>query len=147
MQRHFAGAYVVAAIDLLAGGPLAIFVLLFSPQLFRQPNVHLDDYLAFAAMAVTGTVSVGAAIVTLLHRSVSYGVLRKARISAVVSDLYMLVTGVAMWIIARQRGGDWAGLGLLGALLFIAVGTSLLLLSLLMLRYMRRMRPVSTATL
>ena len=141
MQRHFAGAYVVPAIELLMGGPLAYFGLAYYPELFRQPNQHLDDYLAFTALAVTGTATVVAAIITLLHRGLSYGVMRKARIAAALSDVWMLMSGVGMWVIARQRGGDWAGLGLLGALLFIAVGTPLLLLSVFMLCYMRRMRP------
>lgn len=143
MQRHFAAAYVVAAIELLVGGPLAYFGLTYYPELFRQPNQHLDDYLAFTALAVTGTATVVAAMITLLHRGLSYGVIRKARIAAALSDVWMLLTGVAIWVIARQRGGDWAGLGILGALLLIAIGTPLLSLSLFMLRYMRRMRPAN----
>lgn len=143
MQRHFAAAYVVAAIELLVGGPLAYFGLAYYPELFRQPNQHLDDYLAFTALAVTGTATVAAAIITLLHRGLSYGVMRKARIAAALSDVWMLMSGVGIWIIASHRGGDWKGLGLLGALVIIAVGTPLLLLSLFMLRYMRRMRPAN----
>lgn len=143
MQRHFAAAYVVAAIELLVGGPLAYFGLAYYPELFRQPNQHLDDYLAFTALAITGTATVAAAIITLLHRGLSYGVMRKARIAAALSDVWMLMSGVGIWIIASHRGGDWKGLGLLGALVIIAVGTPLLLLSLFMLRYMRRMRPAN----
>lgn len=71
MQRHFAGAYVVAAIELLVGGPLAYFGLGYYPELFRQPNQHLDDYLAFTTLAVTGTAAVVAAIITVLHRGLS----------------------------------------------------------------------------
>ena len=141
MQRHFASAYVLAAMDLLIGCPLALFGLRFFPELFRHPSPsdHLDDYLGLAAMAVTGTATVLAAAVTMLHSRVSYGVIRTARIGAAVSDVWMLLTGVSMWVISRQRGGDWAGLGVLGALLFLAVGTPLLALSLITLRYIRRM--------
>jgi hypothetical protein len=143
MQRHYAGAYVLAAIELLIGGPLAYLGWRFFPELVRHPSSsnHFDDYLAFAALAVTGTATVVAAVVVTFHSRLSYGVIRSARIGAVFSDVWMLLTGVGMWVIARQRGGDWVGLGILGALLFIAVGTPLLLLSLFTLRYIRRMRP------
>ena len=141
MQRHFAGAYVVAVIELLVGAPLAYFGLAYYPELFRQSNQHLDDYLAFTAMAVTGTVTVVAAIIALLHRGLSYVLMRNARIAAALSDVWMPVSGVGIWIIASRRGGDWPGLGVLGALLFLAIGTPLLLLSIFMLRYIRRMRP------
>jgi hypothetical protein len=106
----------------------------------------MDDYLAFVAMALTGTTTVAVGVVTLLHFMLSYGVIRKAQIAAAASDVWMLSTGVAMWVIARHRGGDWAGLGILGAWLVIAVGTLLLVLSLIALRYMRRMRPGNNST-
>ena len=141
MQRHFASAYVLAAMELLIGCPLALFGLRFFSELFRHPSPsdHLDDYLGLAAMAVTETATVLAAAVTLLHSRVSYGVIRTVRIGAAVADVWMLLTGVSMWVISRQRGGDWAGLGVLDALLFFVVGTPLLVLSLIALRYIRRM--------
>jgi hypothetical protein len=141
MQRHFAVAYILAVIELLIGCSLAFAGLRFFPELFRHPSpsTHLDDYLALAALAVTGTATVLAAAVTIFHGRVSYGVIRTARIGAAVSDVWMLLTGVGMWVISRRRGGDWAGLGVLGALLFFAVGTPLLVLSLITLRYIRRM--------
>ena len=60
---------------------------------------------------------------------------------AALLDVWMLLTGVGMWVIARQRGVDWAGYAILAAFLFIAVGAIFLELSLVTLRYIRRMRP------
>jgi hypothetical protein len=142
MQRHFAGTYILASMELLIGCPLAFAGLRFLPELFRHPSPsdHLDDYLAFSAMAVIGTITVLGATVTILQSLLSNGVIRTARIAVAVSDICMILTGVSMWLISRQRGGDWAGLGVLGALLFIAVGTLLLALSLISLRYIPRMQ-------
>lgn len=139
MQRHFAGAYDLAAIEFLIGSPLAYLSWPFLPELSRQPSVHLDDYFAFAAMIISGTVTAVAAVVTLLHSRLSYGVIRGARIGAALSDVWMLLIGVGMWVIASRQGGDWAALGVVGALLFTAVGTTLL--SVFALWYGRRMRP------
>ena len=145
MQRHFAGAYVLGVIELLMGIPLAYAGWRFFPEFFRppSPSTHLDDYLAFAAMAITGTATVVAAAVTLYHSRLSYGLLHRARLGAIFADVWILLTGAGMWVIARQRGGDWAGLGVLEAFLVIAIGTLLLVLSLITLRYIRRMAPRS----
>jgi hypothetical protein len=148
MQRHFAGAYLLGVFELLLSSPLAYAGWRFFPELFRQPSpsTHLDDYLALAAMAITGTAIVVAATVTLLHSRLSYGLLHRARIGAVFADIWMLLSGVGMWVIVRQRGGDWAGLGVLGALLFLAVGTTLLVCSIITLLYIRRMGPGKNAS-
>jgi len=101
----------VGVIELLVGGPLAYFGWRYLPELFRNPSpsTHLDDYLGFAALAVTCLVTVVAAVVTLLQSRLSYGLIRGARIGPVFSDVWMLLTGVGMSVIARRRGGDWAG--------------------------------------
>lgn len=145
MQRRFTGAYVLGVIELLLGSPLAYAGWRFFPEFFRppSPSTHFDDYLGFAAMAITGTATVVAAAVTLYHSRLSYGLLHRARMGAVFADVWMLLTAVGMWVIARQRGGDWAGLAVLDALLFIVIGTLLLVLSLITLRYTRRMGPGS----
>jgi hypothetical protein len=104
-KQRMGVVYILAAIELLIGCPLAFAGLRFFPELFRHPSpsAHLDDYLALAAMAVIGTATVLAAAVTIIHSRVSYGVIRTARIGAAASDVWMLLTGVGMWVISRQK--------------------------------------------
>jgi hypothetical protein len=82
----------------------------------------------------------GAALV--FHPLVGYWVLRGFRLGALVSEACLVVAGVGMWIVARQRGGDWAGMAILGALFFVCLGILLLVLTLAGLWIIRRLSPV-----
>jgi hypothetical protein len=140
-NRHLPGAYVLAALELLFGVLLALAAMSFAPVLFRQPRANLDDYLALAGMAVPGVAVTVAGAATLLHSRLAYALLRRVQMVAMASEVAMILAGAGMWAVARHRGGDWAGVGILGDFIFIALGTLLLLLSLFGLRYLRRLRP------
>ena len=141
MRRHFTGAYVFAGLELLLGVPLAFAATRYGSVLFRQPRANLDDYLALAAMALPGAAVTVSGVATLLHSRLSYTLLRRVRMVAVVSEAWMMLAGAGIWAVTHRRGGDWAGFGYLEASLFLGAGTLLLLLSLVGLRYLRRLRP------
>jgi hypothetical protein len=141
VRRHFVGAYVLATIELLVGVPLIYGAYRLWPEIFHDPHARLDDWLALAAMALTGAGVTATAAAALFHSRMSYALLRRARIGAVVFDVWMILAGSGIWAGSRRRGGDWVGLGELAGFLFLALGTLLLSLSLIALWYIRRMRP------
>lgn len=142
MRRHFPGAYILAALELLTGVPLALATIGYAPLLFRGLGLppNLDDYIALAGMALPGVGVTLAGAATMLHSRLGYTLLRRVRWVAIVSEVGMMLAGAGIWAVVHRRGGDWAGVGFLEAWLFLGVGTMLLLLSLLGLRYLRRLR-------
>ena len=132
---------MLAAVELLVGCPLMFGAWILWREVVHDPHVRFDDLLGLSAMAVGGVGVTMAGATTVFHRGLSYRFLRRARILAAARELCMIAAGAGIWGIAHRRGGDWAGLGVLGGMLFIAVGTLLLLLCLFGLRYIRRFRP------
>ena len=139
--RHVPSAYVVSALELLAGIVLSFFAATIAIAMANSlAGAGLDDRIALAGIGIAGVCVLAAGAVTLFHAGLSYGLLRGFRMTAIASEALMLAAAGALWVIAKNRGGDWAGLGLLGAMLVGGIATVLLLLSLFGLRALRRLR-------
>jgi hypothetical protein len=142
MNRHLPLAYVLAALESLAGILLTLGAMLLGQSILRTPRyVRPDDWLALAGLATAGIGLTVSGTVVLFHRLLRYRALRRVRIAALVSEGCLIGAGVGMWFVARQRGGDWVGIGLLAGLAFICVGILLLGLSLAGLKIIRALRP------
>ncbi len=140
MTKHLAGAYAIGAAELLAGVLLTWAAWTLWPLVYRQSSSRLDDWLAASALTLAGVAITAAGAATLLHSRLPYRVIRGAQIAAAVSEVWMILAGAGLCIVGRRRGGDWAGYTLLGGMAFVAAGILLLLLTLLGLRYLRRLR-------
>ena len=143
MRRHVPLVYVVATLELVAGILLASFDWKAGQGILHAPWFRLDDWLGFAGVAVPGIVLSVTGALTLFHSRLGYAGLRRARLAAAGSEIFMMTMGAAFWAYSSHQGGDWAGLGDLIGMLFIAVAAVLLLISLLGLRGLRRLRPES----
>ena len=146
VARHVPWAYVVAAVEAIAGIGMSLFAAAIGLQMSQSlAHAELDDKIAASSIAIAGVCVAVSGVVTLFHCGVSYGLLRRVRVAAIASEALLMAAAVVLWFIAKRRGGDWAGLGLLGAMLLGAIGTILLLLSLFGLRVLRRLRVPSSA--
>lgn len=140
MTKHLAGAYAIGAAELLAGVPLMWAAWTLWPMVYRQSSSRLDDWLAASAMSLGGVALTAAGAAALLHTHLPYRALRAAQIAAAASEVGMILAGAGIYMVGRRRGGDWAGITLLGGMAFVAVGVLLLLLTLFGLRYLRHHR-------
>jgi hypothetical protein len=101
MRRHFPGTYVLAAVDLLVGCPLAVAAWQLSWQIRRHPDPRLDDFLAASALALAGAAILAAAAATMLHSPIRYGIIRGARNAAAISEIWMILAGVGIILVGR----------------------------------------------
>ena len=140
MNRHLPAAYALGAVDLLLGSPLAVGAWQLTGIILRGRRTQLDDILAASALAFAGAAMIVAGVTTLLHRHLPYAVIRIVRWAALASALWMILAGAGMILEGRARGGDWAGITILGGWISAAVGVLLFLLNYFGLRYLRRLR-------
>jgi hypothetical protein len=140
MNRNLSGAYVLAMIELLLGGPMTFGAWQLGVQVYRHPNPRADDFLASSALAFVGVALLVAASSTLLHAFLPFGIVRGAHIAAATSEVWMVLAGVGIILVGRRHGGDWAGFTILAGAVFSAAGILLLLLSVFGIRYLRRLR-------
>ena len=140
MSRHLSGAYVLATIELLLGGPMAFGAWQLGVLVYRHPNPRADDFLAASALAFTGVAILVAASATLLHAFLPFGIVRGAQIAAATSEVWMVLAGAGIILVGRRHGGDWAGFTILAGTVFAVAGILLVLFSVFGLRYLRRLR-------
>jgi hypothetical protein len=131
MNRHLPLAYVLAALESVGGILMILGAMLLGQSILRDPrHARPDDWLALAGLAIAGMGLTVSGTVVLFHRLLDYRTLRRVRLVALGSEACLIGAGVGMWFVARHRGGDWVGIGLLAGLAFVCVGFLLLGLSL-----------------